>query len=62
MSEGYDKSYFLAKAEQCFRLARSCSDEQVAFRLLELGHQFFDEALKRGADPALRPADRPIPR
>jgi hypothetical protein len=29
---------------------------------LELGHQFFDEAVKRGADPALRPPDRPIPR
>jgi hypothetical protein len=51
----HDKHYFLQKAEQCYRLARHVTNDEVAARLRELGHEFMDEAEKLGADPALRP-------
>ncbi|HEY2533859.1 MAG TPA: hypothetical protein VGJ20_39045, partial [Xanthobacteraceae bacterium] len=51
MSDAHDKNYCLAKAEQCFRLARFCTDEPLAARLLELGHEFMAKALELGAVP-----------
>ena len=49
--DAHDKNYYLAKAEQCFRLARSCGDAEVAARLREIGHEFMAQALKLGAVP-----------
>jgi hypothetical protein len=55
MDDAHDKDYFVRKAQQCFRLADSCTDEGMAEKLRELGHEFMDEAVRRGADPRLRP-------
>jgi hypothetical protein len=51
VSDAHDKNYYVAKAEQCFRLARLCTDEQLAARLRELGHEFMAKALELGTVP-----------
>lgn len=48
-----DANYYIAKASQCFRLAAACTDEDAAFSLRQLGHEFARQALQQGADPKL---------
>ena len=58
MSIAQDIDYFNAKARQCFRLADACTDAEAASRLRQLGHEFADQALRLGADPAMVPTSR----
>lgn len=55
MSEVKDSKYYLSKAEQCFRLAANSTDKKIAEGLKQLGHEFADEAIALGADPATMP-------
>jgi hypothetical protein len=57
MAYAHDKAYFEGKARQFFRLAQSCTDPDVAFKLQQLGYEFVGEAMKLGADPATMPHD-----
>ena len=57
MPDAHDISYFESKARQCFRLARDCTDWEVAFKLQQLGYEFVGEAMKLGANPATMPRD-----
>lgn len=50
-----DVHYLTEQAHKCFRLARLCSDDTVAERLRELGHEFARRAVALGADPRLFP-------
>ena len=45
-----DPDYFLQKARQCFRLADSCSDRALSFKLRQLGLEFIGNAVELGAD------------
>jgi len=55
VSDNHDAAYFAQKAAQCFRLARGCTDAELASRLRQLGYEFVREAIARGADPSSLP-------
>ena len=57
MSDGQGKEYYIAKAEQCFRLAGGCTDAKLAASLRELGYEFVDKALALGAEPSALPRE-----
>ena len=51
VSMAEDPNFFVEEAARCWRLAQGSDDR----RLIELGREFTDEALKLGADPAMLP-------
>lgn len=61
MPEVRNIDYFETKARQCFRLAASCTDPNVAHKLRELGYEFVGKALELGANPAYMPRLRYAP-
>jgi hypothetical protein len=48
-----DPDYFMEKARQCFRLANACCDQEVTFKLRQLGLEFTGKAIELGADPKI---------
>ena len=55
MHDDHHMTYFINKAQQCFRIAQNCSNEKVAFTIKQLGYEFVAEALNLGANPATLP-------
>ena len=61
MPEAHDIAYFEAKARQCFRIADSCSNEELARQIRQFGYEFVAKAVELGADPAYTPRPRDAP-